>query len=109
MGGSASCEGDPPGAKDRGLVVRGAMTHPDSVRLRALGQAVADGKLVISILDKITLSEVREAQALAEHHAGGKVLLTDASAPLHSNERRRTVRYRTEDDHERACHSRGPR
>jgi len=71
-----SVVGEPAGAKERGLVVRGAMTHPDPERLGALGQAVADGKLVIPIVNRFPLAQAREAQALAERHAGGKVILT---------------------------------
>jgi NADPH:quinone reductase-like Zn-dependent oxidoreductase len=70
-----SVVGEPAGAKERGFVVRGGMTHPDAARLSALAQAVADGKLVIPIVKRLPLAQAREAQALAEHHAGGKVIL----------------------------------
>jgi len=71
-----SVVGEPAGAKEQGLVVRGAMTHPDAARLAALAQAVADGKLVIPIIKRFPLSQAREAQELAEQHPGGKVILT---------------------------------
>jgi NADPH:quinone reductase-like Zn-dependent oxidoreductase len=68
--------GDPAGAKELGLVVRGAMTHPDAPRLGALAMAVAAGELVIPISKRFPLAEARKAQDLAEDHAGGKVILT---------------------------------
>lgn len=70
-----SVVGEPPGAREHGLVVRAFMAHPDAPRLRALAQAVADGKLVIPIVRRLPLAEARQAQELAEHHAGGKVIL----------------------------------
>lgn len=72
----ASVVGEPVGAKELGLVVRGVMAHVDADRLGALAQAVADGKLVIPIARRLPLADAREAQTLAEHHAGGKVILT---------------------------------
>lgn len=77
----ASVVGEPVGAARRGFVVRGAMTHPDAARLLVLAQAVADGRLVIPIARRFPLSQARQAQVLAEHHAGGKVLLT---GPVHA-------------------------
>ena len=77
----ASVVGEPAGAKEHGLVVRGVMAHADAARLFALAQNVADGKLVIPIAKRLALAEAREAQTLAEHHAGGKVILT-GSIPL---------------------------
>ena len=71
-----SVVGEPAGAKERGFVVRGGMTHPDAARLSVLAEAVVDGKLVIPVVKRLPLAQAREAQALAEHHAGGKVLLT---------------------------------
>jgi NADPH:quinone reductase-like Zn-dependent oxidoreductase len=70
-----SVVGEPPGAKERGLVVRAVFAHPDAKRLRELGQAVARGELVIPIAKKFPLAEVRAAQRLAETGPGGKVLL----------------------------------
>jgi NADPH:quinone reductase-like Zn-dependent oxidoreductase len=71
-----SVVGEPAGATEQGLVVRPMMAHPDAMRLAALAQAVADGKLVIPIAKRFPLSRAREAQALAENHSGGKVILT---------------------------------
>ncbi|MEO8700856.1 MAG: NADP-dependent oxidoreductase [Kofleriaceae bacterium] len=73
-----SVVGEPEGAKARGLVVHAMMTHPDTKRLGELGRAVAEGRLVIPIVKRLPLAQAREAQTLAEHHAGGKVLLIGA-------------------------------
>jgi len=70
-----SIVGDPAGAKERGLVVHGLMAHADAKRLAELVIAVADGKLVIPIAKRFPLPQAREAQALAEKSAGGKVIL----------------------------------
>ena len=70
-----SVVGEPPGAKDRGLVVRAFMAHPDRKRLTELIAAVADGKLTIPIAKRMPLAEIRDAQRLAEKGAGGKVIL----------------------------------
>jgi NADPH:quinone reductase-like Zn-dependent oxidoreductase len=67
--------GEPPGAKERGLIVRAYVVHPDGRRLAELARAVAEGKLVIPIAKKFPLAEIREAQALAERGPGGKVVL----------------------------------
>ncbi len=72
----ASVVGEPAGAKALGLIVHAMMTHPDADRLGTLAQAVAAGELVIPIARRFPLAEARAAQTLAEHHAGGKVLLT---------------------------------
>jgi NADPH:quinone reductase-like Zn-dependent oxidoreductase len=71
----ASVLGEPPGAKERGLAVRAHLAHPDSKRLAALAQAVAAGKLSIPIARRMPLTQIREAQALAERGAGGKIVL----------------------------------
>jgi NADPH:quinone reductase-like Zn-dependent oxidoreductase len=70
-----SVVGEPPGARERGLSVRQILTHPDPRRLAELAQAVADGKLVIPIVRRFPLAEIREAHRLAQEGAGGKVLL----------------------------------
>jgi len=70
-----SVVGEPIGAKERGLVVRGLWAHTDSARLAELAQAVADGALVIPIAKRFPLSQARDAQELAENGAGGKVIL----------------------------------
>jgi NADPH:quinone reductase-like Zn-dependent oxidoreductase len=67
--------GEPPGAKEHGLVVRAHRVHPDGGRLAELARAVAEGKLVIPIARKFALAEIREAHTLAERGAGGKVVL----------------------------------
>ncbi len=72
----ASVVGEPAGAKALGLIVHAMMTHPDADRLGTLAQAVAAGELVIPIARRFPLAEARAAQTLAEHHAGGKVLMT---------------------------------
>jgi NADPH:quinone reductase-like Zn-dependent oxidoreductase len=70
-----SVVGEPPGAKDRGLVVRAFMAHPDRKRLAELVAAVAEGRLAIPIAKRMPLAEIRDAQRLAEKGAGGKVIL----------------------------------
>lgn len=70
-----SVVGEPAGAKERGFVVRGIMTHSDPKRLGELAQAVADGKLVIPIARRFPLAQAAEAQKLAEKGGVGKVLL----------------------------------
>ena len=71
-----SVVGEPPGARERGLVVRTMTTHSDSKRLAELAAAVATGALVIPIARRFPLVEAREAQRMAERGAAGKVLLT---------------------------------
>jgi len=71
----ASVVGEPAGAAARGLVGRAMWTHPDATRLEALANAVAEGELVIPIQRRLPLADAREAQWLAEQHAGGKILL----------------------------------
>lgn len=75
-GAIGSVVGEPAGAKERGLVVRGALTHDDPRRLGELAAAVAEGQLVIPIAARFPLADVRRAYKLAEHGATGKVLLT---------------------------------
>lgn len=77
----ASVVGEPAGAAARGLVARAMWAHPDAARLEALTHAVAEGKLVIPIERRLPLADAREAQRLAEHHAGGKILLLSDSHP----------------------------
>ena len=71
-----SIVGEPAGAMELGLAVRLLLTHPDAARLATLAQLVADGTLVVPIIMRMPLARAAEAQSLAEHHAGGKVLLT---------------------------------
>jgi len=70
-----SVVGEPAGAKEHGLIVRALFAHVDSNRLGELARAVAERKLVIPIAKKLPLAAARDAQALAEKGAGGKVLL----------------------------------
>jgi NADPH:quinone reductase-like Zn-dependent oxidoreductase len=70
-----SVVGEPPGAQERGLTVRAYSVHPDGRRLAELARDVAEGRLAIPIARKFPLSEIREAQTLAERGAGGKVVL----------------------------------
>jgi NADPH:quinone reductase-like Zn-dependent oxidoreductase len=67
--------GEAPGAKERGLVTHGMMTHSDPKRLDELVRDVADGKLVIPIAKRFPLSQAGEAQRVAQAGAGGKVIL----------------------------------
>jgi NADPH:quinone reductase-like Zn-dependent oxidoreductase len=71
-----SIVGEPAGAKERGLVVRAMLAHPDAKRLAELAGAVAAGKLVIPIAKRFPLREAAAAHKLAESGAGGKVVLT---------------------------------
>jgi len=70
-----SVVGEPAGARERGLAVRHVWAHPDPDRLASMVRAMAEGALVIPIAKRFLLSEIREAQELAEKGAGGKVLL----------------------------------
>jgi NADPH:quinone reductase-like Zn-dependent oxidoreductase len=74
-GAIGSVVGEPEGAKERGLSVRMLVTHADASRLATLAQFVAEGTLVLPIILRMPLPRAA-AQSLAEHHAGGKVLLT---------------------------------
>jgi NADPH:quinone reductase-like Zn-dependent oxidoreductase len=71
----ASVASDPKGAEQRGIAVRHHSAHPDPERLAALLRAVAGGALVIPIAKRLPLAQIREAQELAEHGAGGKVIV----------------------------------
>jgi len=70
-----SVTGEPPGAKEMGLVVRAHVVHPDSTRLAKLARAAAEGRLVIPIARRMPLTQIREAHAMAEKGAEGKVVL----------------------------------
>jgi NADPH:quinone reductase-like Zn-dependent oxidoreductase len=67
--------GEPPGAKERGLATPGLLVHPDSARLAGLAVAAAEGKLRIPIARRMPLADIRAAHTLAEHGAGGKIVL----------------------------------
>lgn len=76
-GGSiGSVVGEPTDAQARRLNVHLCVTHADAARLASYAQRVADGSLVLPIIMRMPLARAGEAQSLAEHHAGGKVLLT---------------------------------
>jgi NADPH:quinone reductase-like Zn-dependent oxidoreductase len=71
----ASVVGEPVGAAARGLVVRGLLAHTDGKRLAQLARDVAEGRLVIPIVNRLPLALAWEAQTLAERGAHGKVVL----------------------------------
>jgi NADPH:quinone reductase-like Zn-dependent oxidoreductase len=71
-----SVVGEPPAARDRSIVVRAFLAHPDSKRLGELATAVARGDLKIPIAKRLPLAQAADAQRLAERGgAGGKVLI----------------------------------
>jgi NADPH:quinone reductase-like Zn-dependent oxidoreductase len=70
-----SVTGEPAGAKERGLVVRAHVVHPDPGKLAELARAAADGSLVIPIAMRVPLAQIREAHSMAEKGAEGKVVL----------------------------------
>jgi NADPH:quinone reductase-like Zn-dependent oxidoreductase len=70
-----SVTGEPAGAKERGLVVRAHVVHPDPRRLAELARAAAEGSLVIPIAMRMPLAQIREAHSMAEAGAEGKVVL----------------------------------
>lgn len=70
-----SVTGEPPGARDMGLVVRAHVVHPDAAKLRELARAAAEGRLVIPIAQRLPLTQIRDAHATAEKGAEGKVVL----------------------------------
>jgi len=67
--------GEPRSAKERGILVRTMLGHPDSRRLAELGESVARGHLELRIQERFPLSEVRLAHELAEQSNVGKILL----------------------------------
>lgn len=67
--------GEPAGAKDRGLIARALVSHPEPRRLAALAQAAARGELVIPIVARLPLERVRDAQSMSEKGVGGKIVL----------------------------------
>jgi NADPH:quinone reductase-like Zn-dependent oxidoreductase len=70
-----SVVGEPPGAKERGFVVRVVRTRLDSARLAKLGESAARGELVIPVAKRFSFDQVREAHRFAEGGSVGKVLL----------------------------------
>ena len=72
----ATVLGAPPAAAGRDLRVVPIWAQPDSARLEELGKEVARGLFSIPIDKRLKLSEIREAQQLAENGGIGKVVLT---------------------------------
>jgi NADPH:quinone reductase-like Zn-dependent oxidoreductase len=71
-----SVVGDPPGARERGFVVRALTARMDAAMLTRYAEEVARGRLVIPIAERVPLVRAPEAQAFAEtKHPHGKVLL----------------------------------
>jgi len=67
--------GEPPGAKERGFIVKAFMTRSDPKRLGELAAEVAAGKLDIPIAKRFPLAAASAAHELAEKGVDGKVLL----------------------------------
>jgi NADPH:quinone reductase-like Zn-dependent oxidoreductase len=72
----ASVVGVPASSAGRDLRVVSIVVKPDSTRLEELGAEVARGAFSIPIGKKFTLSQIREAQQLAEAGGIGKIVLT---------------------------------
>ena len=70
-----SVTGEPPEAREMGLVVRAHVVHPDAKRLAELARAAAAGRLLIPIAARMPLTQIREAHAMAERGVDGKVVL----------------------------------
>jgi NADPH:quinone reductase-like Zn-dependent oxidoreductase len=72
----ATVVGAPQSAQGRDLRVAAVWARPDSTRLEVLGNQVAQGLFSIPIARKLKLSQIREAQQLAEKGGIGKIVLT---------------------------------
>lgn len=72
----ATVVGAPQSAQGRDLRVVAVWARPDSTRLEELGSQVARGLFSIPIARKLKLSQIREAQHLAEKGGIGKIVLT---------------------------------
>jgi NADPH:quinone reductase-like Zn-dependent oxidoreductase len=72
----ATVLGAPPAAEGRDLRVVPIWAQPDSARLEELGREVARGLFSIPIGKRLKLSQIREAQSLAEKGGIGKIVLT---------------------------------
>lgn len=70
-----SVVGEPPGARERGLVVRAMLAHPDPRRLGELSQAAARGELRVPIGHRLPLAQAAEAHRLGERGGAAKILL----------------------------------
>ena len=75
-GALATVVGAPASAAGRDLRVVAVWAQPDSARLEELGREVAQGLFSIPISKRFKLSQIREAQQLAEKGGIGKVVLT---------------------------------
>ena len=71
----ATVLGKPEAANGSDLRVEEIWAHPDSPRLEQLAQEVADGKLSIPIRKEFRLSEIRDADSMAEKGGIGKIIL----------------------------------
>jgi NADPH:quinone reductase-like Zn-dependent oxidoreductase len=72
----ATVVGKPKSAEGHDLRVVEVWAHPDSVRLEELVREVAKGAFSIPISRKFKLSQIGEAQHLAENGGIGKIVLT---------------------------------
>jgi NADPH:quinone reductase-like Zn-dependent oxidoreductase len=71
----ATVVGAPQDAEGKGFRVQQVWSHPDSKRLHELAEAVAKGEFSIPIAKKMKLSQIREAQAMAEAGGVSKIVL----------------------------------
>lgn len=75
-GALATVLGKPKSAEGRDIRVVEVWAQPDSTRLEQLGAEVARGAFSIPIEKRFNLSQIREAQQLAEKGGIGKIVLT---------------------------------
>ena len=71
----ATVLGKPEGADGKDFQVREVWAQPDAKRLEQLAEALAQGEFSIPIAKKMKLSQVREAQSMAEKGGVTKILL----------------------------------
>jgi NADPH:quinone reductase-like Zn-dependent oxidoreductase len=71
----ATVVGPPNEVKDYDIRVEMVFSHPDASRLAELAEDVVRGRLKLPVARVFKLSEVAEAQKLAQSGAGGKVVL----------------------------------
>ncbi|MGC1870892.1 MAG: NADP-dependent oxidoreductase [Acidobacteriaceae bacterium] len=71
----ATVVGAPPGSQGKDFRVEQVWSHPDSKRLHELAEAVDKGEFSIPIAKRMKLSQVREAQTIAEAGGVSKILL----------------------------------
>jgi len=72
----ATVVGSPASAEGRDLRVVAVLAHPDAARLQQLGREVAQDLFSIPISKQFKLSQIGEAQQLAEKGGIGKIVLT---------------------------------